>query len=354
MIPADLHHWLTQHADALDRGTHGGDELVPRLAAAGLFRAGVPEALGGSGGDVRDGIAAVAAVAELSLTAAFVLWGQRAFIEYLLQSPNDALRRRWLPGLLDGRIAGATGLSNAMKFLSGIESLQVQAQARDGRWTLDGKLPWVTNLAPVGFVTAVAVDGPDGPAIFAVPHDAAGVSRGDDLELISLQGSNTATLAFDAVELDDADLIHASAKAFLPAARPAFLGLQCGMSIGLARRSLAEAARRQGDGRHVLGGETAAVSAWLAQLVESLDDGVIGGDFVRDPVSLFRLRIALAEVAQAAIQLELQSAGGRAYLSGNDSGFARRWNEIAFVPVVTPSLVQLKTELAKRGLEVAA
>ena len=29
--------------------------------------------------------------------------------------------------------------------------------------------------------------------------------------------------------------------------------------------------------------------------------------------------------------------------------FARRWREAAFLPIVTPSLVQLKTELAKRA-----
>ncbi len=82
-----------------------------------------------------------------SLTAAFVFWGQRAFIEYLLQSPNRALGDRLLGDLLAGTLAGATGLSNAMKFLSGIEALQVTATRGGGDgWNLDGRLPWVTNL----------------------------------------------------------------------------------------------------------------------------------------------------------------------------------------------------------------
>ena len=46
----------------------------------------------GSGGDINDAVAAISAVSERSLAAGFVFWGHRTFIEYLLQSPNAALR----------------------------------------------------------------------------------------------------------------------------------------------------------------------------------------------------------------------------------------------------------------------
>jgi len=70
------------------------------------------------------------------------------------------------------------------------------------------------------------------------------------------------------------------------------------------------------------------------------------GEFVRAPRQLFALRIELAEIATEAVQLELQASGGKAYLGAGGGGFARRWREAAFVPIVTPSLVQLKSELA--------
>jgi len=54
------------------------------------------------------------------------------------------------------------------------------------------------------------------------------------------------------------------------------------------------------------------------------------------------------------IQLELQASGGKAYLSEHGAGFARRWRESAFVPIVTPSLVQLRTELNRQAREVVA
>jgi alkylation response protein AidB-like acyl-CoA dehydrogenase len=68
---------------------------------------------------------------------------------------------------------------------------------------------------------------------------------------------------------------------------------------------------------------------------------------------LFELRIGLAEVASQAVQLELQASGGKAYLQAYGAGFARRWRESAFVPIITPSLVQLRTELRKFAEQAA-
>ncbi|WP_370633044.1 acyl-CoA dehydrogenase family protein [Achromobacter sp. ACM05] len=358
MLPQDLQDWLTQHAEALDDGSLDAATVLPRLASAGLFRIGVPEAQGGlAGTDIGDAIEAVSQVAERSVASAFVAWGQRVFIEYLLTSPNAALAERWLAPLLAGELAGATALSNAMKFLSGIESLQIAARDVDGQWTLDGRMPWVTNLRPQGFLVAAAVTAPDGtPAVVALPHDIAGLERSADLSLLALQSSNTAALDVSGVRIGPEWLIHADARQYLPGARPAFAGLQCGLSIGLARRAL-QAAGQAGQGqasRGILGQPLQALSAQLEDLTAGLIAGVRSQRFVAEPWALFEIRIALAEVANAAVQLELQASGGAAYLKPGGAGFARRWREAAFLPIVTPSLVQLKTELAKRQARLAA
>jgi len=357
ILPPDLRDWLAQHAEALDEGSLDAATVLPRLASAGLFRIGVPESQGGlAGTDIGDAIEAVSQVAELSVASAFVAWGQRVFIEYLLTSPNTALAERWLPPLLAGEVAGATALSNAMKFLSGIESLQIAAQGDAGQWTLDGRMPWVTNLRPQGFLVAAAVTAPDGtPAVVALPHDIAGLERSADLSLLALQSSNTAALDVRGVRIGPEWLIHADARQYLPGARPAFAGLQCGLSIGLARRAL-QAAGQAGQGqasRGILGKPLQALSAQLEELTASLIAGVRSQRFVAEPWALFEIRIALAEVANAAVQLELQASGGAAYLKPGGAGFARRWREAAFLPIVTPSLVQLKTELAKRQARLA-
>lgn len=352
-LPAALADWLGTHADQLDTTPELAAAVVPRLAEARLFAIGVPVALGGSGGDVRGAIEAIAAVAEHSLTSAFVFWGHRTFIEYLLQSPNEGLRDRWLAPLLRGEIGGATGLSNAMKFLSGIEALQITATPQGAGWQLDGGLAWITNLRKEGFIAAAAVGSADGapPAVVAFTSDAAGVTRSADLDLLALRGSNTAAVKLNGVAIDASNVITHDALNWLPAVRPAFLGMQCGMSIGLARAGLAAAHRLCTASRSGLLGRVEALQAELARAVAQLLEGVHDGRFKTAAAPMFRLRISLAEIVQQAVMLELQGSGGRAYLMDHDRSFARRWREAAFIPIVTPSLTQLQLALQKQAAE---
>ncbi len=349
-LPAVLDAFLVGAADGIDAGTENSENVIPALAASGLAGAGVPVSRGGTGGDVADGVAAIAAIAERSLAAAFMLWGHRAYIEYLLQSPNHELAERQLPDLLAGKIGGATGLSNAMKFLAGLEPLQIKARTAGASLVLEGKMPWVTNLRPAGFHVAAAVDREDGGSAFvaSVSLDDHGIERSPDLELMSMRSSDTAAITLSNVRIGADRIIAEDAKQWLPKVRPAFLGLQCGMSIGLARRALEEARYAAGAGRSVLAEPIASLGRQLDHAQSRLNAGLRSRAFETDAPTLFELRIELAEIVADAVQLELQAAGGRAYLAGPGKDFARRWREAAFIPVITPSLVQLKTVLAAR------
>lgn len=341
--------WLLEHAESLDVGTAQADQVIPALAARGLFRIGVPTGAGGSGGDVVDAVEAIARVAQISLTAAFAFWGHRAFIEYLLQSSNQDLREHWLPSLLDGTRAGATGLSNAMKFLSGIESLQIEAVPRGNGWQLKGSMPWVTNLRREGYnvAAAVAFPGETPPAVVALASEHPGVYRSEDLGLLALRGSNTASIRVEAADIDAGHLIAENARVFLPRVRPAFLGLQCGLSIGLARAALDAVADQSRGKDAILAPRRAALWQDLAAATGELASGLRDGRFIAAAVSLFSLRIRLAGLVRDALDMELEASGGRAYLTEHNRNFARRWREGAFIPIVTPSLSQLRGELAK-------
>ncbi len=346
LLQPELNTWLEEAAGSLDSQADRSAEVLVRLCAGDAVAVGVPDTLGGAGGDIIDAVEVVAAVSERSLAAGFVLWGHRTYVEYLLQSPNAALREALLPDLLAGQVAGATGLSNAMKFLAGLEDLQVAAEPRGESLRLNGKLPWVTNLRPQGFHVAAAVAQGDGaPLIVSLSDQDPGLERSQDLPLMGLRGTNTAALEIRDVEVASARILAPDAPSWLPKVRPAFLGLQCGMSIGLARRALREATACLGAGRHVLAEPAAALSAALAERVRDLAEGLRSGAFQAKPAALFHIRIALADIVAQAVALELQATGGRAYLSGAGDGFARRWREAAFVPVITPSLVQLKSVL---------
>jgi alkylation response protein AidB-like acyl-CoA dehydrogenase len=234
-----------------------------------------------------------------------------------------------------------------MKFLSGIEELQVKASNSVAAVDIDGKLPWVTNLQLSGFDVAVAVKGMGDTASFVVSLSSEddGLQRSEDLDLMGLRATGTAAITIEAVRVGADRILDHDARTWLPKVRPAFLGLQCGMSIGLARRSIAEAQKELNSGRDTLAAPAKALSRNLTRTEALLFEGLSDLQFESRPAPLFRLRIRLAEIVAEAVQLELSALGGKAYLSQPGQGFQRRLRESAFIPVITPSLVQLKTAL---------
>nr|WP_229416345.1 acyl-CoA dehydrogenase family protein [Massilia sp. PDC64] len=341
--------WLDAHAEELDTNTAEADGLLARLAQANLFTVAVPER---DGGDARAPSAAVdviAALAEHSLSAAFVFWAQRAFMACLLASPNRDLVQRLMPDLLHGRLAGAPGLSNAMKFLGGLDRLRIAGVPTPDGVRLNGAVSWATNLRRQGFVAAIAVgdEHGDNPSVFALPHDAPGVAREPDLDLLALRGTNTAALRLDDVALEASWQIHPQARVFLPGIRPTFVGLQCGLGLGLACASL-RAARAALDGRpSVLSGEVDALDADIAAYRRTLASGLDDGSLRERPRDLLALRLRMVALASDAVALELQALGGRALLRTDNGGYARRAREAAFLAVVTPTVAQLKGDLQR-------
>jgi len=115
----------------------------------------------------------------------------------------------------------------------------------------------------------------------------------------------------------------------------------------LARASIAATIANAKGAIAVLKESIKIIEGDLERAVTELYDGVNSGKFVTEPAPLFKLRIRIAEIAAEAVQLELQASGGRAYHRDQPLGFSRRLLESAFVPIVTPSIVQLKGELLK-------
>ncbi|MBM7636330.1 acyl-CoA dehydrogenase family protein [Streptococcus saliviloxodontae] len=344
--------WLEENAQVIDQESGEiADQLLEKIAAEGIFKIGLPESLGGDGADKTKVVDSLSELARYSLTASFIGWGQRTFIETVLASENDYLIDNWLDDLVTGRLSAGTGLSNATKFLSQIEELNVTIFERDGKRYLRGRLPWVTNLRSDYFTASFVAgyqDNSKNPVALVIPSTAEGLKRSKDLEFVSLQGGNTATLTFNDVELDDRWVLSENGTEFLADIRPEFLGYQFGLAFGLAERSLDEVEQSLNSSRSVLEGEWQATKQQLEAIRQPLYKGLqTDGYFIENPKELFQLRIDIVDVVASALLLELQAGGGRAYFKHSSSSFTRRWNEGAFLPIVSPSAVQLRHILAE-------
>lgn len=341
--------WLAQNANSLNEHNDETDALLARVAEEGVFKIGVPETEGGAGGSNQQAVEITQHLANYSLVAGFISWGQRTVIYSLLKSQNPKPKALWLNDLLSGKLSGGSGLSNAIKFLSGIEELQVKIRETDGKLVLNGRLPWVSNLSKNGFVTVFVAgyeteDKP--PVIIALPSNAKGVTRSEELALNGVQGSNTVAVELDNVELSPDWILSDDAQSFIASIRPVFLANQCAMAFGLAEKALNEVEKTLESNRSILEKEYRSQRATLTQLQTELAQGLENESiFIDNPKALFQIRIAVVDVVAQSLLLELQATGGRGYLAQGGSDFIRRWKEGAFLPVVTPSVLQLKTIL---------
>lgn len=110
--------WLDANADRIDQESGPiADQLLEKIAENDVFKIGVPAEFEGLDGKSTQVIDVLNELAQHSLTASFISWGHRTFIDYILESDNAYPRETWLKELYTGERAGGTGLSNAVKFL---------------------------------------------------------------------------------------------------------------------------------------------------------------------------------------------------------------------------------------------
>ena len=339
---------LAERAGWLNDGIPGYSvgESLALLGKVGRLTYGVPESLGGAGGSLLGAIEEISTVSEQCLTSGFIFWCQRTFIEFLTSSSNHWLQHQILPRILQGDRSGTVGFYNAMKYLVGIEPLQVKVSLDAQTVVLDGFVQWVSNLQPHNFVVAIAAQATTGEKlIIAVPSEAKGLERGEDLQLLGLQGSWTSTLHLNQVRLSRKWIISDDADSFLSNIRPVFLMLQCGLGFGIARRSLQETLQSiDGNNEGVLANRLKYNTLTLTQLEPQIWQLSRLSSFkTSDLRQLLELRLGLFRLALDSVWLELEAKAETAYLK--PSGTARRLREAAFLPILTPSLLELEREL---------
>lgn len=334
---------LAEQAGWLNEGVSGCSvaSSLSLLSSSGRLAHGVPKNLGGSGGTLLSAVEEIATVSEQCLTSGFVFWCQRTFIEYLISSSNRWLHLQILPKILRAECSGATAIKDF------VDSAPIHASLEGDTVTLQGFLPWVSNLQPKNFYVVVTAKTDDGKKlIVAVPSKAKGIQRGDDLQLLGLQASWTSTLRLNKVCLSRQWIISENADLFLSQIRPKLILMQCALGLGITRRSLQETLQStDGDNEEALINRLRYNAFTLTQLEAQIWKLGTLQNFNSSKREILELRVALTRLALDSVWLELEAKGVNAYLK--PSGTARRLREVAFLPVMAPTLLHLEQELQK-------
>lgn len=183
--------------------------------------------------------------AKVCMTTAFCLWCHAAALTYLRNTKNEQLQQALLPKLEAGEIIGATGLSNPMKYFSGLEDLHLKAEAVEGGYIVNGVLPAVSNMLPNHYFGAIAKVA-TGEVMFVAEGTTAGIEMKEKVGFAGVNGSATYAIRFTDVFIPNEQIISEDAKAFCDTIRPTFIYYQIPIGLGVIAASAEGVAKIKG------------------------------------------------------------------------------------------------------------
>lgn len=253
---------VVPHASAWDRAEEVDRDIVGKLGAAGLLGLGVPEELGGSGGDMfayclaieelGRGDQAIRGIVSVSLGLV-----AKSIVKY--GTPDQ--QQQWLPGLCSGEQLACFGLTEPG---TGSDAGALRTKAvRDGEdWVITGSKQFITNgnWADLALILArTGGDGARGVSAFLVPTNASGFATTKISDKLGLRGQDTAALHLDSVRVPGSALLGEQGRGFtvamtaLDRGRASIAASAVGLSTACLDAALDYAGSREQFGRKVAG-----------------------------------------------------------------------------------------------------
>jgi glutaryl-CoA dehydrogenase len=221
-------------------------ELIPEMAALGLFGANLPPEYGCAGlnnvayglimQELERGDSGVRSFA--SVQGALVMYPIFAF-------GSEEQKRRYLPLMATGEIIGCFGLTEPDFGSNPAGMITTAREQGDGSFILNGAKMWITNGSTAHVAIVWAKTGADEKSIrgFLVPTDSKGFSAKDQKGKLSLRASDTSELVFQDVCVPKGNLLPLSdgLKSPLMCLTQARYGISWG-ALGAAMACFEEAA----------------------------------------------------------------------------------------------------------------
>lgn len=335
VLQALIENKLKPFAKKIDEEAFYAEDYLYALGKAGFFNSAQDEA-----SYLLDELELVNETAKVCMTTAFCLWCHLAALTYIRKSKNIALREKVLTSLENGRLLGATGLSNPMKYYAGMEKLHLRAERVDGGYIINGVLPAVSNLGANHYFGALADC--NGKEVMVFVHaDDENLQAKEAVDFLGVNGSATYSVRFTNVFIVDESVISHDAASFIEEIRPTFVLYQIPLGIGVMEASIEGIEKvkgKQNGSNQFLPVQAADITEKVATLKNNLKRIVSGEQ--QGLLDICQLRLHTAYETLSAVQANMLHNGSGGYTNG--SAPSRKLREAYFFANLTPTVRQLE------------
>lgn len=196
-----LAHEMAENGGEWEREGVTSRAFWERAGALGLLAAQVPEAFGGAGLDNSFNFIVSEEIAYAGAPNGFQTHSD-VCVDYLLHHGSEELKRKWLPGCVDGTAIGAIALTEAGAG-SDLRGLRTTMRRDGDDIIVSGSKTYISNGQNADFVIVAgkSAAGSRALTLLLVETDRPGFRRGRNLDKIGHHAADTSELFFDEIRV---------------------------------------------------------------------------------------------------------------------------------------------------------
>ena len=218
-------------------------QLLKKSAEVGLMGGDIPEEYGGMG---LDKISTLIITEKVPIGGPFAV----ANVDHtgigtlpIVYFGNDEQKRRYLPGLANGKLIGAYALTEPEAGTDALSAKTTAVLSEDGKYyILNGEKQFITNAAYADiFITYAKIDGEKFTG-FIIDRNSEGLSLGEEEDKMGIRGTSTRSLILENVKVPVENLLFKPGKGHVVAFNILNIGRYKlgGACVGAAKLALAD------------------------------------------------------------------------------------------------------------------
>jgi alkylation response protein AidB-like acyl-CoA dehydrogenase len=265
---------MRPHVMEWDEAQHFPMDLLPKLADLGLMGIQYPEEFGGSAMSAVDYCICIEELARVCPAISLSVAAHNGLCtSHIAMFGTDAQKHTYLPRLVQGKVLGAWGLTEAGAG-SDAAGMRTTAVRDGGHWVLNGAKTFITHGSIGGVMVVIAVTartkGHRGISAFVLEHGTKGMSAGKKENKLGMRASDTSEVLFQDCRIPASQLLGEEGQGFINTLQVLDAGRIgiAALSVGLAQGAY-DAARAYAKERRQFGQPIAAFQAIQWKLADN-------------------------------------------------------------------------------------